>query len=305
MKEIVVISGKGGTGKTSITASFASLASGKCVLADCDVDAADLHLICKPKIKQRNQFRSGHRAVIRSKNCTGCGKCLKVCRFDAINEEVTSDKHLGAKYFVDTVACEGCGVCVRFCPSNAIDFVENICGEFFVSETRFGPMVHAKLGIASENSGKLVTIVRDEAKKLSIEKNLDYIIIDGPCGIGCPVIASLTSSKVAIIVTEPTISGYHDLQRIAQLTKQLCIPAIICVNKWDINPDITEKIRQFAKTSQIMFAGTIRYDKIVTKAQMAQKTIVEYTQSAVSDDIVNLWRSIELFLSDLKSYCCF
>jgi MinD superfamily P-loop ATPase len=294
MKEIVVISGKGGTGKTSLTASFAALASGNAVFADCDVDAADLHLILNPDIQETTEFRSGHRAQIRREACNGCGKCMELCRFGAIKKVAKSDKSPSAVYTVDEVACEGCGVCVRFCPVKAIDFENELCGEWFISDTRFGPMVHARLGVAAENSGRLVTLVRNEAKRIATEKKMEYVIIDGSPGIGCPVIASITASNLAVIVTEPTVSGDHDLRRIAQLTRQLGIPAMVCVNKWDINPAATEAIRQFAETAGIHFAGTIRYDKAATEAQKVEKAIVEYCSSPITEDIRGIWKQVEL-----------
>jgi MinD superfamily P-loop ATPase len=298
MKEIVIISGKGGTGKTSIAASFAALAAGRAVLADCDVDAADLYLILKPDIQKRSEFRSGHRAVIRPEICTGCGRCADVCRFGAAHEGTTWETFPGVTYVIDPVACEGCGVCVRFCPVKAIDFPEQMCGEWFVSETRFGPMVHAHLGIAAENSGKLVTLVRNEAKKAAQEKNLEYVIIDGSPGIGCPVIASLTASSLALIVTEPTVSGDHDLRRIAKLTKQIRVPAMVCVNKWDINPEATESIRQFAESAGLAFAGTLRYDRAATDAQREEKAIVEYGESPLAGNIRALWAEVEAWVFD-------
>jgi MinD superfamily P-loop ATPase len=194
MKELVIISGKGGTGKTSLVAAFASLAEKK-VLCDADVDAADLHLIMNPKVIRQTDFQSGNTAVINNDRCTGCGLCRELCRRNAISED----------YKVNPIDCEGCGVCVYFCPENAIDFPENTCGEWFVSDTRFGPLVHARLGIAEENSGKLVTLVRREAGKLAEQKGLDLILTDGPPGVGCPVIASIGGADAVLIVTEPTV----------------------------------------------------------------------------------------------------
>ncbi|NWF52770.1 MAG: 4Fe-4S binding protein, partial [Nitrospirae bacterium] len=208
MKQIVVISGKGGTGKTILTASFASLAKNK-VMADCDVDAADLHLLLQPEIKERHEFRSGVTATIDKELCQGCGECISVCRFNAISEDFT----------VDPISCEGCTICSYVCPAGAIKLEENISGEWFVSETKYGPFVHAKLGIAEENSGKLVSVVRQKAKEIAEKENLDYVIIDGPPGIGCPVIASLANVDLAMIVTEPTLSGIHDMERVAQVSK--------------------------------------------------------------------------------------
>lgn len=288
MKEIVVISGKGGTGKTSMIASFAALATGKAVLADCDVDAADLHLILKPRIRKRFEFRMGHKAHISPKHCVSCGKCATLCRFEAIRYSRT-----GTGYDVDPVACEGCGVCVRFCPENAIDFPEETCGEWFVSDTRFGPMVHARLGIAAENSGKLVTLVRTETKRIAQEQSAAYVLIDGSPGIGCPVIASLTTAYRALIVTEPTVSGTHDLKRIARLTEKLGVPSMVCVNKWDINPDAANDIKAFALHEGMEFAGQIRYDSVATAAQRAKMAIVEYGKNGIADDIIQIWDKVK------------
>jgi len=292
MKEIVIISGKGGTGKTSIAASFAALSNGNAVMADCDVDAADLHLILKPEIGLRSEFRSGHKAVIRPESCTGCGKCAEVCRFGAVRDGTTWDAYPGVTYSIDPIACEGCGVCVSLCPARTIDFPEETCGEWYISTTRFGTMVHAKLGIAAENSGKLVTLIRSEAKRLAQEQIVDYVLIDGSPGIGCPVIASLTAASLALIVTEPTVSGDHDLRRIAGLTKQLRVPAMVCVNKWDINESATEKIKEFAQSQGIGFAGLVRYDKAVTEAQRKQEAVTEFCSEGVAIDIQNIWNSV-------------
>lgn len=291
MKEIVVISGKGGTGKTSITASFASFTSKKAVLADCDVDAADLHLILKPDIKNSFEFKSGHIARINQDKCTVCGKCMQLCRYEAVSINETGKKATNS-FVIDPVSCEGCGVCVHFCPESAIDFPEEVCGEWFISQTRFGPMIHAKLGIAAENSGKLVTLVRNEGKKIAQNQNLEYLIIDGSPGIGCPVIASLTAADLALIVTEPTVSGIHDTKRIAGLTKRLNIKALICVNKWDINPEASEAIREFSESAQIPFAGLVRYDKVFTNAQRQELSIPEFDDGPVTDDIRKVWESV-------------
>jgi MinD superfamily P-loop ATPase len=294
MKEIVVISGKGGTGKTSVTASFATLAAGTAVLADCDVDAADLHLILKPEVKRRTDFRSGHKAQIRQSDCIKCGACLARCRFGAVTHD-----HRGAgesTFTIDPTSCEGCGVCVRACPAGAVDFAEQLCGEWFVSNTRCGPMVHAQLGIGAENSGKLVTLVRAEARKIAAEMGLAYLVVDGAPGIGCPVIASLTASSVALIVTEPTVSGKHDLRRIVDLTRRLQTPAMVCINKCDINPSVTEAIRGLARAEGLPVAGAIAYDPAVTAAQRAEKTVVEYGESPATRDITTVWAELKAFV---------
>jgi MinD superfamily P-loop ATPase len=289
MKELVVISGKGGTGKTSVVAAFASLASRE-VLADCDVDAADLHLILQPEIRSRHEFRSGHEACIDQKACSRCGSCLSRCRFDAIR---WANADGSIVYSVDPVACEGCGVCVDVCPAKAIRFPERVAGEWFISDTRHGPLVHARLGIAAENSGKLVSIVRQQARQLAEEQNRELVLVDGPPGIGCPVIASITGSSLVLIITEPTLSGQHDLQRVVELARHFRIPGVICVNKWDLNPAMSDTIEAAASDMGLEPAGRIRYDRAVTAAQVAGKTVLEYSSDGVAQDIKHLWANVE------------
>ncbi len=290
MKEIVVISGKGGTGKTSMTASLVALAD-RPVIADCDVDAADLHLVLSPQVEKCQVFKSGYEAKIREAECTGCGLCAEYCRFEAV--KMSRQPSGGGEYTIDPIACEGCGVCVKFCPAKAIDFVERACGEWMVSKTRFGPMVHARLGIAAENSGKLVSTVRREARRMAEEGKHPYIIVDGPPGLGCPVIASVTGASLVLIVTEPTVSGEHDLERVLALTRHFNIPAAVCVNKWDINPEMTNKIEQQVQRLGARIAGRIRYDSCVTQAQMREKAVVE-TDAPSAIDIRELWQEINL-----------
>ncbi len=287
----MVISGKGGTGKTSVVASFAALAKNK-VLADCDVDAADLHLVLSPKILRREEFSGGKTASIVANKCVGCGKCASLCRFDAIRLDGPADDVVGKTYRIDPIACEGCGVCAYFCPVDAVVFSPRINGEWFVSETRHGPMVHAKLGIAEENSGKLVTTIRREAKRIAEENSLDLLIIDGSPGIGCPVIASITGATMVLIVTEPTLSGLHDLDRVADLAECFNIPATVCVNKSDINPEMTVRIREHCLERSIEVLGEIRYDTAVTRAQIEGKSVVEYDNGYASRDIKSLWDSV-------------
>ncbi|MFC1782960.1 ATP-binding protein [Planctomycetota bacterium] len=291
MKELVVISGKGGTGKTSIVASFAALAENK-VLADCDVDAADLHLVLEPKIEYSEEFSGGKRARIIPDKCNGSGICYDVCRFNAVRRSEGQRDLIGDDYHIDPISCEGCGVCVRACPKDAIMFEQVINGQWHKSHTRHGPMVHAKLGIAQENSGKLVSVVRNHAKKSAEENGLDLVIIDGPPGIGCPVIASITGTDVVLVVTEPTLSGQHDLGRVAQLTKHFGIETLLCVNKWDLNPDITLAIEANAQEMGITTMGRIRYDRKITQAQINKLSVVEYSNNGVASDIRNLWFNI-------------
>ncbi|MBW1852385.1 MAG: 4Fe-4S binding protein [Deltaproteobacteria bacterium] len=282
MKEIVVISGKGGTGKTSIIAAFASLAQNK-VLCDADVDAADLHLIMDPDVKERHDFESGRTAIINQDKCTECGICRDLCKWSAIS----------ADFVVDSIECEGCGVCCYFCPEEAIDFPLNTCGEWYLSETRFGPMAHARLGIAEENSGKLVTLIRQEGKKLAEEKNLSLLLTDGPPGIGCPVIASLGGAAAVLIVAEPTVSGRHDMERVAELAAFFKIPAMICVNKFDLNPDQGEAIEAFAKERNVGVIGRVPFDPAFTKAMVQGKTIVEFDgQSEGCKAVKDIWGNL-------------
>ena len=286
MKEIVIVSGKGGTGKTSIAASFAALAE-KAVTADCDVDAADLHLILNPKIEKEIEFISGNEAIIDPEKCNACGKCEELCRFDAISLNISS-----GKYEVDAPSCEGCSVCVHFCPVNAIAFPECKCGDWYISETRFGPMVHAKLGIAAENSGKLVSLVRNKAKKIAEETNASLVIVDGPPGIGCPVIASITGADAVVAVTEPTLSGAHDLMRVLSLAKFFEVRAYLCINKWDINPELSDKIESDAQKEGVTLLGRISYDPEVTKAQIAAKSVVEHKTGIAASEIETSWKTL-------------
>ena len=283
MKELVVISGKGGTGKTSIVGAFACLTKNK-VLCDADVDAADLHLLTDPTVRERQEFRSGHKAVIDPEKCTACGRCRELCRYHAISED----------FRIDPIDCEGCGVCVYFCPEEAIAFPESKCGEWFISDTRMGPMVHARLGIAEENSGKLVTLVRQKARALAEENDLDLILTDGPPGIGCPVIASIGGASGILIVTEPTVSGRHDMERVAQLAAHFRVPAMVCVNKYDLNPEVTQAMEGFAEEKGLRVLEPIPFDPAFTKSMVQGKTIIEYDETSPGSVAVKrLWENIE------------
>jgi MinD superfamily P-loop ATPase len=293
VKELVVISGKGGTGKTSIVGSFAALAD-RAVLADCDVDAADLHLVLAPEILQSHDFSGGKRAKIAPEQCIGCGKCASLCRFEAIAQQQDPNaKKDGAMFRVDPIACEGCGVCAWFCPAGAVEFGPCVNGQWFESSTRFGPMVHARLGVAEENSGKLVTTVRREAGRIAEAQGLDTILIDGSPGIGCPVIASMSGANLVLIVTEPTLSGLHDLGRVADVANHFGLPAMLCVNKWDLNGEMTLQIRQEASRRGLDFAGRVRYDAGVTDAQVSCRSVVEHQAHGCSEDIRNLWQRVD------------
>ncbi|MFC1669578.1 4Fe-4S binding protein [Spirochaetota bacterium] len=284
MKELVVISGKGGTGKTSIVASFAALAEDK-VMADCDVDAADMHLILNPSVKIEEDFEGGKEAILDRGKCTECGRCMEVCRYDAIS--LTDEKHE-----IEAINCEGCGVCAYFCPYEAIEMKTKIAGKWFLSDTRHGPLVHAKLGIAEDNSGKLVAKVREEAKKSAEQNEYKLIIIDGPPGIGCPVIASITGTGLVLIVTEPTVSGFHDLERVSELADHFRINKMICINKYDLNSDMTKKIEEFSSSHNIEVAAKIPYDNNFTKAQIKGKSLIEYCNGNTSKSIEDMWEII-------------
>jgi len=282
MKQIVIISGKGGTGKTILTASFAALAKNK-VMADCDVDAADLHLIMAPEIKERHDFDAGHTAKINLDKCTQCDLCRELCRWDAISED----------YVVDGIECEGCGVCWYFCPEKAIEFPLNTCGEWYISHTRFGPMAHARLGIAEENSGKLVALIRGKGKELAEENGLEYLITDGPPGVGCPVIASIGGASAVLIVAEPTVSGKHDMERVSELAAFFKVPAMLCVNKFDLNPDQGEGIEAFARERNVAVVGRVPFDPAFTKAMVQGKTIVEFDgRSKGCEAVKKIWKDL-------------
>ena len=286
MKEIVVLSGKGGTGKTSLVGSFAALAQSK-VLTDCDVDAADLHLLLNPSIKETKEFWSGLTAVINEEKCTQCGLCQDVCRFQAITD-----------FKVDPVSCEGCGFCFQICPADAIIMKENLSGHWFISDTKYGPLVHARLGIAQENSGKLVALVRQKAKLIAEKQGFDYIISDGPPGIGCPVISSLSGASIALLVTEPTLSGMHDLERMLGVCHHFGVPSLVCVNKYDLNEDNTHQIESYCLGQGVEVVSRIPFDNIVTKALVQGLPIVEYSQGKVTREIESLWQHISHILGD-------
>ncbi|MFP4383381.1 MAG: ATP-binding protein [Spirochaetia bacterium] len=288
MKALTVISGKGGTGKTSLAASFAVLAESP-VAADCDVDAADLFLLLSPDVQESNDFYGGREAVIRKEDCISCGGCLSHCRYGAV--VMNGESVFDADFVIDPHLCEGCGVCVRFCPVKAIDFPEALSGQWMISRSRSGPMVHARLFAAAENSGKLVSIVRMESEKIARADGHDLIIIDGPPGIGCPVIASITGTDLVLAVTEPTLSGEHDLKRVLSLANHFSIPSAVCVNKWDLNPEITLRIEQAASAQGAGIAGRVRYDSGVTRAQSDGLTPVE-TECPAGQDIRKCWETV-------------
>lgn len=280
MKEVVVLSGKGGTGKTSIVASLAALAKSK-VMVDCDVDAADLHLLLQPITQENHEFRSGQVAFIDEEKCTQCGLCQEICRFDAIND-----------FKVDPVSCEGCGFCYYVCSAEAIAMKESLSGHWFISATGYGPLVHARLGVAEENSGKLVALVRQEAKRIAKEQGLSYIISDGAPGIGCPVISSLSGVKLAVIITEPTLSGMYDLDRVISVCHHFKIPIMVGINKYDLNEDNCHQIESYCREQGIKVVAKIPFDNIVTEALVKGLPVVEYSDNNVSQQIKALWQDM-------------
>ncbi|MGD8565786.1 MAG: ATP-binding protein [Candidatus Bathyarchaeota archaeon] len=282
MKQLTVLSGKGGTGKTTITASLAVLAD-KAVLADCDVDAPDLHMLLHPKVIRTQKFKGTKLAVIDKAKCTECKVCSEKCRFDAITGDLK----------VDPISCEGCAVCTLVCPVDAITLVDRISGYAYVSKTGYGFMAHAMLSPGEANSGKLATLVRQNAKSLSEEEDSDLIIIDGPPGIGCPVIASVTGVDAGLVVTEPTMSGIHDLERALRLLKHFNVEPFVCINMFDINKENTSKITSYCRKNGIDVVGKIPFNPTVTKAMVNGKPVVEYaSESDVTKEIVKMWKRI-------------
>ena len=288
-RELVVISGKGGTGKTSMVAAFGALAGGS-VIADCDVDAADLHLVLEPVVGHENPFSGRDQALVDGDACIACGRCEHVCRFDAVAPAP------GGEYVVDPIACEGCGLCRHVCPTDAIDMEPVINGAWMVSDTRFGPLVHARLGVAEDNSGKLVALVRNEARAVAEERGLPLVIVDGSPGIGCPVISSLAGAHFVLVVTEPTVSGRHDLARVLQVVRQFRLPFAVLVNKADLNVALTGQITAEAERAGAVFVRRLEYDPAVTRAQVRGVDLVTFGAPAATA-VREVWDEIERALA--------
>ena len=287
MKEIVVISGKGGTGKTSVTASFAYLGGKETVVADCDVDAADMHLLLQPDFSNAEDFYSGEVAIIDQDECIKCGKCADVCRFDAI-------PIIDTQYIVQPLDCEGCGYCARVCPTNAITNESQNVGQWYTSNIKTGSiMIHAKLAIGADNSGKLVAKVKNEAKLLAKNRNSEFIIVDGSPGIGCPVVSSLSGANFVVLVTEPSVSGLHDLKRVYELVKKFNIKAGCIINKFDINEKVTKEIGEFLKEENIAHISNLPYDDNFTKAMTVGQTIVEFDKGQLQTTLTESWNRIK------------
>ncbi len=286
--EVTIISGKGGTGKTVLASALAALIDDK-VMADCDVDAPDLHLLLRPEIETREVFVGLKSASIDPGACTACGRCLEVCRFGAVHRAGDGDQ---VSFEIDDLACEGCAVCSWICPADAIRLNDSPAGEWLISSTRFGKMVHANLGVAQENSGKLVTIVRREARKIAIARGYGLVVIDGPPGVGCPVIASVAGADLAVIVAEPTLSGLHDLERTLQLTQHFGIGTAVVVNKYDLNGEMCRRIEDYLADRAIPLLGKIPFSADVSKAIAAGKTIVEYSDGEIARRVKRISGSI-------------
>ncbi|HAL61159.1 MAG TPA: (4Fe-4S)-binding protein [Chloroflexi bacterium] len=288
MRELVILSGKGGTGKTTVAASFAHLAERK-VMVDADVDAANLELVLSPQVREEREFRGGKLAIIEPALCTACGRCAEVCRFQAVQERE-------GEYLIDPMACEGCAVCYYECPSEAIRLEEPVSGHWFISDTPYGPLVHAQLRPAEGNSGLLVTQVKEEARRLAREQELDYLIVDGPPGIGCPVIAATAGAYLALLVTEPTVAGVHDLERILSTVAHFGVPALVCINKYDLNLEMSRIIGEGCAARGIPLVGHIPFDVAVTKAMVQGQPVITYSQGLASQEIERLWRETKRLL---------
>jgi len=299
MKQLVILSGKGGTGKTSLAAAFAHLAHDggtpiKAVLADADVDAANLELVLSPERIETHDFTGGSVAIIDLERCQGCGICAQVCRFDAVLHPASSGGDTGDDgYRVDPIACEGCAACVYQCPEEAIRMEPQTAGQWYRSVSRYGPLFHANLYPAQENSGKLVTLVKQNARLLALDTNSQVVIVDGPPGIGCPVIAAAAGADLAVIVTEPTIAAIHDLKRILQTTTHFRIPALVVVNKADIYPQGAAEIVDVCAELSVELIGQIPFDPIVTEAMLNGEPVTAYRAEAPSSQALRaIWQIV-------------
>ncbi|WP_406656492.1 ATP-binding protein [Methanolobus sp. ZRKC2] len=292
VKQLTIISGKGGTGKTTVSSVFVSLAE-NAVIADCDVDAADMHLIMSPEIIEKKDFYGLKVASIDRELCTFCSSCRGSCRFGAIDDD----------FQVDVYGCEGCAVCEYVCPFDAVTMVDRKAGEVFISMTRFGPMAHAKLGIGEEASGKLVSVVRNTARDLALKHDKDAIIIDGPPGTGCSVIAAITGVDLVLVVSEPTLSGVHDLERVLEVVKHFRIPVLVCINKSNVNEKNTRMIQDYCMAQEIEVVGVLPYDRTPTAAMVEGKTVTEYVDNNFSSGICSMWERVREYLFAERNSC--
>ncbi len=291
MKELALISGKGGTGKTVISAAFAALAQKK-ILVDCDVDAANLYLLLHPQIQEEHYFIGGKKARVDLEACTGCGMCLEVCRFSAIFDK------MDRKVRVDPISCEGCGVCSFVCPVGAIQMENTISGKWFVSSTKYGPFVHARLGIGEGNSGKLVTELRKKAREIAEREALELVIIDGPPGIGCPVIASLSGADLVLVVTEPTLSGIHDMERVISVTRHFRAQPACCINKFDLNHRMTGQIEEWCEKNSVPLVGKIPFSESVIQSLVQGIPATEFSENSATEEIKRMWQTLSSLLTE-------
>lgn len=291
MKQIVILSGKGGTGKTSVTAAFAHLAANgagqpRTVLVDADVDASNLELVLSPQVQETHEFKGGQVAVIDQELCEGGGVCAELCRFDAISEE-------NGVYTVDPIACEGCALCFYQCPSEAIHIEEQVAGQWFRSQSRYGPLFHAALWPAQENSGKLVTLVKQQGRLLAMDEDRDLVLVDGPPGIGCPVISAAAGADLALIVAEPTAAGIHDMARALAMTEHFGVPSLVCINKADVYPEGTTEIEEFCEQKGLRVVGQLPFDTVVTEAMVQGLPVTAYRpDSPVSQALLAVWEQV-------------
>jgi MinD superfamily P-loop ATPase len=291
LKQIVILSGKGGTGKTSVTAAFAHLAANgagqpRTVLVDADVDASNLELVLSPQVQETHEFKGGQVAVIDQELCEGGGVCAELCRFDAISEE-------NGVYTVDPIACEGCALCFYQCPSEAIHIEEQVAGQWFRSQSRYGPLFHAALWPAQENSGKLVTLVKQQGRLLAMDEDRDLVLVDGPPGIGCPVISAAAGADLALIVAEPTAAGIHDMARALAMTEHFGVPSLVCINKADVYPEGTTEIEEFCEQKGLRVVGQLPFDTVVTEAMVQGLPVTAYRpDSPVSQALLAVWEQV-------------
>jgi MinD superfamily P-loop ATPase len=288
MHEIVVLSGKGGTGKTSLTAAFAHLTR-DAIVCDLDVDAPDLHLLLEPEPYRSEAFVSGHEAVVAADRCDGCGLCVELCRFGAVVPDEGGCR-------IDPLKCEGCKLCVALCPAGAIDFPPKNCGRWYLSKTRFGTMVHAQLHPGEENSGRLVALLRQQARRLASAEDRSLILSDGPPGIGCPVISSLSATDLAVVVSEPTPSGFHDLERVIELCRHFRVPAAVIVNKHDLNPGLSAGIEDWCRADDIPLLARVPFDKRFVEAMLAARTVTE-TGGPAAEALAQAWKKTMALLA--------
>jgi MinD superfamily P-loop ATPase len=293
MKQLVILSGKGGTGKTSVAATFAHMAAEgdqpvRAILADADVDASNLELVLSPRVLEAHDFMGGGVAIIDPDKCEGCEVCVDVCRFDAISRAGTGEGSL----LVDSIACDGCAACVYQCPTQAIHMEQQVAGQWFRSISRYGPLFHAALRPAQENSGKLVTMVKQQARLLALDEGYDLVIVDGPPGIGCPVISAASGADLALIVAEPTAAGIHDLERVLQTTEHFNLPALVCINKADLYPVGAGSIEAFCRELGIEVVGRIPFDTTVTQAMVEGIPVTAYGDGPVVQELRRVWTQV-------------